>query len=295
MELRQLRYFVATVEAGTVSGAADPAARDPAGALPPAAPARAGPRRRRCSTAGPAADAEPHRRGAPARGPRRARGGRGPPRGPRPSSPSGGLGGSTIAAPTVTLTDVVVARSSHDGCPTTPSSTCAPADGLDARRRCWRRGRPRDRHPATAARRSPAATSPCCRCGPTYAGDDPWSAAPTCRCAELLEPHRGRGSRHLHRARGAGRGGRAAGGSFTAFVEAANGTIAQALAASGRGVAVVSDDPRYELVPLAINHGNTDIAIQLIATWDTRRVSAPAMAALAGRLADWVAERYDHR
>ncbi len=82
------------------------------------------------------------------------------------------------------------------------------------------------------------------------------------------------------------------GGSYAEFIEAANGTIAQALAAAGRGVAVVSDDPRYELVPIAINHGDTAIAIQLVAAWDTRRVSAPAMAALAGRLADWVAERY---
>ncbi len=81
------------------------------------------------------------------------------------------------------------------------------------------------------------------------------------------------------------------GGSFTEFIEAANGTIAQALAAAGRGVAVVSDDPRYGLVPIAIDHHNATLTIQLVAAWDTRRVSAPAMTELAERLADWVAER----
>ena len=80
------------------------------------------------------------------------------------------------------------------------------------------------------------------------------------------------------------------GGSFTEFIEAANGTIAQALAAAGRGVAVVSDDPRYDLVPIAIGLHDAALTIQLVAAWDTRKVSAPAMAALAGRLADWVAE-----
>jgi hypothetical protein len=81
------------------------------------------------------------------------------------------------------------------------------------------------------------------------------------------------------------------GGSFTEFIEAANGTIAQALAAAGRGVAVVSDDPRYELVPIAIGLHDATLTIQLVAAWEIRKVSAPAMAALAGRLADWVAER----
>lgn len=36
------------------------------------------------------------------------------------------------------------------------------------------------------------------------------------------------------------------------FAEAANGPLAQALFAAGRGDAVVSDDPRYDLVALPI-------------------------------------------
>ena len=82
------------------------------------------------------------------------------------------------------------------------------------------------------------------------------------------------------------------GGSFSTFVEAANGTIAQALAAAGRGVAVVSDDPRFDLVPLAIDIDGKALSITLFAAWDSRSIAAPSVEQLAGRLAAWVARRY---
>lgn len=81
--------------------------------------------------------------------------------------------------------------------------------------------------------------------------------------------------------------------SFSELVEAANGTIAQALAASGRGVAIVSDDPRFDLRPLAIDTGVGQLLhIRLMTAWDTRGVAAPAVEAVAGRLATWVRHRY---
>ena len=44
----------------------------------------------------------------------------------------------------------------------------------------------------------------------------------------------------------------AIGESFSTLAEAANGTIAQALAAAGRGVTVVTDDPRFDQMPLGV-------------------------------------------
>lgn len=82
------------------------------------------------------------------------------------------------------------------------------------------------------------------------------------------------------------------GGAFSSFVEAANGTIAQALAAAGRGVAVVSDDPRFGLVPLQVTTSSGLLRIRLVAAWDGRSVAAATMESLAGRLGDWVAARY---
>ncbi|TGN65773.1 LysR family transcriptional regulator [Nocardioides eburneiflavus] len=84
------------------------------------------------------------------------------------------------------------------------------------------------------------------------------------------------------------------GTSYAAFVEAANGTIAQALAASGRGVAVVSDDPRFGLVPLAIDRGGEFLTIRLVAVWDPRAVAANTVHDLIGRLGGWITEHYGH-
>lgn len=75
-------------------------------------------------------------------------------------------------------------------------------------------------------------------------------------------------------------------------VEAGNGTIAQALAAAGRGVAVVSDDPRYDLQPLAVDVGGAVLTLQLVASWDSRSIAAETMGGLAERLADWISSRY---
>lgn len=82
------------------------------------------------------------------------------------------------------------------------------------------------------------------------------------------------------------------GGSFSTLVVAANGTIAQALAAAGRGVAVVSDDPRFDLRPLAIDLGDRPLSITLFAAWDSRSIAASSMERLADRLGAWVASRY---
>lgn len=84
----------------------------------------------------------------------------------------------------------------------------------------------------------------------------------------------------------------AQGSEYSTLMTAANGTIAQALAATGRGVAVVSDDPRYDLAPLTIRAGNRPLSIRLFAAWDPRSVAAPTVETIASRLSDWITRRY---
>lgn len=88
----------------------------------------------------------------------------------------------------------------------------------------------------------------------------------------------------------------ARGTSYANLVEAANGTIAQALAATGRGVAVVSDDIRFGLVPVGVyldNVGADVLSIRLNVAWDPRSVAAAEVARLADRLGTWVRDRYE--
>lgn len=82
------------------------------------------------------------------------------------------------------------------------------------------------------------------------------------------------------------------GGDFTSFLEAANGTIAQALAASGRGVAVVSDDARFDLQPIAIGVGDATLAVRLVASWDGRSIASNHFEDLTKRLSAWVRLHY---
>lgn len=74
--------------------------------------------------------------------------------------------------------------------------------------------------------------------------------------------------------------------------EAANGTVAQALAAAGRGVAVVSDDPRFGLVPRPVQAPHGRLQVRLVAAWDGRHAASGLMRELAQRLSGFVIERY---
>lgn len=85
----------------------------------------------------------------------------------------------------------------------------------------------------------------------------------------------------------------AAGTTSGSLLETANGTVAQALAAAGRGVAVVSDDPRYDLVALPIELPGTGLlTIRLFSVWDSRHAAAPTLEAIARRLSTFTCERY---
>jgi DNA-binding transcriptional LysR family regulator len=84
----------------------------------------------------------------------------------------------------------------------------------------------------------------------------------------------------------------ATGATYASLLEAANGTVAQALAAAGRGIAVVSDDPKFGLVPVAVDTGDRPLSIRLLAVWDGRHPAAATINDFARRLGVFVRERY---
>lgn len=202
----------------------------------------------------------------------------------------GGLERVTIAAPTVTLTDVVspfVATLAADD----PVVDVRAGDGAttaDMLRAGADLAIGTDRPPSPLRSRA-LATLPVWA---YVAPDDAWAGREQVSLAELLGrtlvgvPPEFTAREALDVAVAA------AGLSYAGFVEAANGTIAQALAAAGRGVAVVSDDPRYGLVPVAVDLGGERLSVRLEAAWDPRGVAAEAVEGLARRLGDWVAEHY---
>jgi DNA-binding transcriptional LysR family regulator len=81
--------------------------------------------------------------------------------------------------------------------------------------------------------------------------------------------------------------------SYESVIEAANGTVAQALAAAGRGVAIASDDPRFGLRPLAVETGGGRLSIRLRAVWDSRHAAAATLERFAARLGAFIRDRYD--
>ncbi|MEV4730273.1 LysR family transcriptional regulator [Saccharopolyspora sp. NPDC049426] len=76
-------------------------------------------------------------------------------------------------------------------------------------------------------------------------------------------------------------------------VECGNAQVAQALAAAGRGIAVVSDDPRFDLHGLRITQpGGEDLSITLHAAWDPGHHAAASLSTLAERLETFCVTRY---
>ena len=59
--------------------------------------------------------------------------------------------------------------------------------------------------------------------------------------------------------------------------------VSMAVAAAGRGIAVVSDDPRFGLQPLDIIGRRGALSIRLYAAWDREHHAAGAIADLARR------------
>lgn len=86
---------------------------------------------------------------------------------------------------------------------------------------------------------------------------------------------------------------RAAGLAPLDLTETSNGTIAQALAAAGRGVALVTDEPRYGLMALPLTEPNgTPISFRINCVWEANHPAAPALADLADRLVGWTSSTF---
>lgn len=85
-----------------------------------------------------------------------------------------------------------------------------------------------------------------------------------------------------------------AGFGVEARAEFTSPVVAQAVAATGRGVCVLTDDARFDLVPLAIRAAPDDspLGIRLHAAWDPRHHARDALAALADDLARFTRARY---
>lgn len=75
-------------------------------------------------------------------------------------------------------------------------------------------------------------------------------------------------------------------------LECSTPQVAQALAAAGRGVAVVSDDPRFGLMPMRIRTGGGHVEISLWAAWRPDHHARDVLAAFAAGLAAFATERY---
>lgn len=69
--------------------------------------------------------------------------------------------------------------------------------------------------------------------------------------------------------------------------------VAQAVAAAGRGVAIVSDDPRFGLVPLRIQHRSGYLRIRLYAAWRPDHHAGDVLAGVARRLNAFCESRYE--
>jgi DNA-binding transcriptional LysR family regulator len=196
----------------------------------------------------------------------------------------------TIGAPTVTLTEVVapfiVNLEPHD-----PVASVFEADARD---------------PVEALRRGAdlaigtARPQPPYRCSalavlPVWAyvpPDHPWAERTSVPLAEVLaEPVIALPSTFTSR-QAMETAVAANGATYASILEVANGTVAQALAAAGRGIAVASDDPRFGLVPVAVNVGDERLSIRLLAVWDGRHPAAATINDLVRRLGAFVRDRY---
>jgi DNA-binding transcriptional LysR family regulator len=85
-----------------------------------------------------------------------------------------------------------------------------------------------------------------------------------------------------------------AGISYSVVAETNVPQVAQALAAAGRGVAVVSDDTRYGLHGLRIRPaaGPLELRVPLYAAWDPSHYAEPIIGDVVRVLADWAQEHH---
>lgn len=196
----------------------------------------------------------------------------------------------TIAAPTTTLTDVIAPflATLHDDDPMPTVLETDPSEAYAA----LRRGA--DLALATEAPPLPLASAAVAVL-PVWAyvrEDHPWNGRASVPIAELATERVLALSRSYKPRQILDSALDAAGITAERIVDCSNPQVAQALAAAGRGVAVVSDDPRFELHPLEIVGRDGPLRIELFAAWEASHHAAATMRDLAARLQDFCVLRY---
>jgi DNA-binding transcriptional LysR family regulator len=76
------------------------------------------------------------------------------------------------------------------------------------------------------------------------------------------------------------------------LVELSTPEAAQAMVASGRGIATLSDDPRFGLVPSAVVSGTDRVSVRLYAAWNPAHHAAKSLQRIAGRIRDFCLDQY---
>jgi len=125
--------------------------------------------------------------------------------------------------------------------------------------------------------------------------DHPWRRRTSIALPELLERTLLVPTEDFHPRQALNRAAAAAGLAYSALLEFSAPQVAQALAAAGRGIAVVSDDPRFDLHPIRIDTGSAGdgpLHISLYAAWAPAHHGVEVIRELALRLRDYCVERY---
>lgn len=84
-----------------------------------------------------------------------------------------------------------------------------------------------------------------------------------------------------------------AGLKYHSVFEADLSAVAQTLAAGGAGVAIVSDDARYGLHPMAVETADGPLVLPIVAAWEATHFAAPMIEAWARGLEQYTSNRYD--
>lgn len=77
-----------------------------------------------------------------------------------------------------------------------------------------------------------------------------------------------------------------------ALIECTGPQIAQALVVAGRGIAVLTDDPHFDLHPLRIRGRRRQLTMTLTAAWSPQHHAADALVDVAARMREFCLERF---
>lgn len=122
--------------------------------------------------------------------------------------------------------------------------------------------------------------------------DHPWANRASIPITELVEQplivlSRAHGVRQMFDA-AAGRAGLA----FTASIETESPSLAQSLAAAGRGICVLSDDSRFDLITVPIASPTGELVITLFGVWDEQHYAKGQVQSCLDELEAFIADLY---